>query len=200
MSFRFIDISRPLNLGHSSTNDNINVIYQFFIPDNKERYKEIKECLIQNINNRYVDKVILLNERMYTHQELGIKNSDKLEQIDIGKRLTFAETFRQISERNIVGYNVIMNSDIFVDETINKLRFSDIHTNKAMLAQLRYNYVSGTSLNQHSIWASLIVKMLGLYILILILLRKNTNCLNSILGLLDATTNSFIYLKYLDMK
>ena len=114
MSFRFIDISRPLNLGRSSTGDNVNVIYQFFIPDNKERYKEIKECLMHNINNRYVDKVILLNERMYTHQELGIKNSDKLEQIDIGKRLTFAETFRQISERNIVGYNVIMNSDIFV--------------------------------------------------------------------------------------
>ena len=144
MSFRFIDISRPLNLGHSSTNDNINVIYQFFIPDNKERYKEIKECLIQNINNRYVSKVILLNERMFTHQELGIMNSDKLEQINIGKRLTFAETFRQISERKIIGYNVIINSDIFVDETINKLRFSNIHVNKVMLAQLRYNYVSGT--------------------------------------------------------
>ena len=144
MSFRFIDISRPLEASDEMGTDDINVIYQFFIPSDKKRYREIKECLMHNINNTYVDKVILLNERVYSAEELGLKSLNKVEQVDIGKRLTFAEAFRQIRERKIKGYNVIINSDIFVDNTINKLRSSNIDKQKIMLAQLRHNYESGT--------------------------------------------------------
>ena len=145
MSFRFIDISKPLELDHTASVDSINIIYQFFIPNDKIRYAEIKECLMHNVNNCHVNKVILFNERKYTPQELGLRDLSKVEQVDIGKRLTFAETFRQIRERDISGYNVIINSDIFVDKTINRLTFSDMSRKKIMLAQLRHNYNSGTA-------------------------------------------------------
>ena len=143
MSFRFIDISKPLHLQDTACPDNINIIYQFFIPDDKHRYKEIKECLMHNIKNKFVNNVILFNERDYSLRELGLQNFDKVTQINLGKRLTFAETFRQIKERDIEGYNVIINSDIFVDDTINKLRFSQLKDNNIVLAQLRHNYISG---------------------------------------------------------
>ena len=144
MSFRFIDISKPLYLRDVSCPDKINVIYQFFIPNNRERYMEIKECLMHNVNNKFVDNVILFNEREYSSSELGLEDLSKITQIDIGTRLTFAETFRQIEERKIEGYNVILNADIFVDESINKLRFSQMDTDKILLAQLRHNYNSRT--------------------------------------------------------
>ena len=133
MSFRFIDISKPLHLQDTACPDNINIIYQFFIPDDKHRYKEIKECLMHNIKNKFVNNVILFNERDYSLRELGLQNFDKVTQINLGKRLTFAETFRQIKERDIEGYNVIINSDIFVDDTINKLRFSQLKDHNIVL-------------------------------------------------------------------
>ena len=48
----------------------INIFYQFFIHPNKERYNEILFCLLQNVNNPSVDKIYLLNERIYTINEL----------------------------------------------------------------------------------------------------------------------------------
>ncbi|MHA2082202.1 MAG: hypothetical protein ACXABD_00470 [Candidatus Thorarchaeota archaeon] len=152
MSFRFIDISKPLEIGDTSDTESINVIYQFFIPNDRTRYKEIKECLMHNANNPHVDRVILFNERNYSSQELGIRDMSKVEQINIKKRLTFAETFRQIRARGISGYNIIINSDIFLDNTVSKLRFSNISKDKVMLAQLRHNYVSGTSFKSAKIF------------------------------------------------
>ena len=152
MSFRFIDISEPLRFTSHATSSNINIIYQFFIPSNNNRYKEIKECLMHNIHNNNVDNIILLNERYYTSQELGVRDMSKITQINIGKRLTFTETFRQIRERNIEGYNVIINSDIFVDNTINKLKFSNMDKEKIMLAQLRHNYDTGTPFSSAKIF------------------------------------------------
>ncbi len=137
MSFRFIDISKPLELGDTAGADAINVIYQFFIPSDSARYKEIKECLMHNVNNPHVSKVILFNERDYSPRELGLRDLSKIEQINIEKRLTFAETFRQIRERNITGYNVIINSDIFVDSTISKLNFSNMSKMRTFIA----NYI-----------------------------------------------------------
>ena len=59
-------------LKKSSQNNNpIYLVQQFFIHSNKERFKEIKYCLKQNIQLHFFEKIILLNEKIYSKEELG---------------------------------------------------------------------------------------------------------------------------------
>ena len=53
-------------------NDKIIYITQFYIPENIDRYNEIKYCLNKNYNNKYIDKIYLLNEKIYTDEELEL--------------------------------------------------------------------------------------------------------------------------------
>jgi hypothetical protein len=119
--------------------DNINLFYQFFIHSNKERQEEIVTCLQNNVTNKYISNIYLLNERIYTDDELTV-SSDKIIQVDIKRRLMFKDVFEYIDSNNIKGYNVIINADIFFDENIKNLFNSDIHINKKMYALLRYEY------------------------------------------------------------
>jgi hypothetical protein len=119
--------------------DKINLIYQFFIHKVTKRSKEIQTCLEFNVQNKYIDKIYLLNERIYTDEELGI-TSDKIVQVDIKNRLKFQDVYTFINDSNIVGYNVVINADIFCDETINNLKFTEMHTKKQAMALLRYEY------------------------------------------------------------
>ena len=86
--------------------DPIFLINQFFIHKNKERNKEIKFCLKRNINN--FNKIYLLNERIYSNEELGLEKEDmnNIEQITINKRLTYKDFFDFIKKLNIKGYYV----------------------------------------------------------------------------------------------
>ena len=119
--------------------DNINIFCQFFVHSDKNRHAEIKKCLKYNVKNKYISKIYLLNEKIYNKDELGI-TSDKIIQYNIGKRLKFQDIFDYISTNNINGYNIIINSDIFFDNTIKNLYKSDIHINKKMFALLRFEY------------------------------------------------------------
>jgi hypothetical protein len=116
------------------TEDPIFVFTQFYIPDDS-RYKEIKEALYKNVMNPHIYKIILINERIYTVDELGI-DSPKIQQIDHGSRLMYSDFFK-ISQ-SYPGYHVLINSDIELDESIQKIRESDIHEKKKMYWLLRY--------------------------------------------------------------
>jgi hypothetical protein len=128
-----------LNKNVNSTDNKINVFCQFFIPPNKDRYNEILETLKFNVNNKYIDKIYLLNEKIYSYNELGI-TSNKIIQVNIGKRLKFKYFFEFINKNNIKGYNILINSDIFFDHTIEKLKYSDLDKKKQICALLRYDY------------------------------------------------------------
>lgn len=117
--------------------NNINLFCQFFINKNIERQKEIEYVLQKNVDNKFVNNIYLLNEKIYTDKELGIK-SDKIKQINIGKRLKYNDTFNFIKNNNIKGYNIIINSDIFFDNSIEKLLYSNLHDTKTMCCLLRY--------------------------------------------------------------
>ena len=119
--------------------DIINIFYQFFINKDNERNNELRFCLKQNVLNKYITKIYLLNERIYTDTELGI-SSNKIIQINIKERIFFKNVFDFIQKFNIYGYNIIINSDIFFDNTISNLFKSDIHINKKMYALVRYEY------------------------------------------------------------
>ena len=132
-------VSDSTNIQETENVDNINIFCQFFIHSNKERQNEILKCLKLNVENKYITNIYLLNERIYSEEELDV-SSNKIVQVDIKNRLKFKDVFDYINDNNIQGYNVIINSDIFFDETIKGLFKSDIHLNKKMYALLRYEY------------------------------------------------------------
>ena len=122
----------------------INIFFQFFIHPNEERYNEILFCLDKNVQNTYIDKIYLLNERIYTSEELGGIISDKIIQVNINKRLAYKDVFNYIDNNNVNGFFCIINSDIFFDETLEQLHLTNLAEEKYMFAQLRLEYNNTT--------------------------------------------------------
>lgn len=116
----------------------INLIMQFYIDNNPVRQKEILQTLYLNVHNRYIDRIYLFNERLYTEEELGI-SSDKIIQVNINERLTFEMIYNLIEKYNIEGFIVIANSDIFFDRSIERIKQHDL-LSKNILSLCRYEY------------------------------------------------------------
>lgn len=136
-----VDSVDPEYLPENQTDDPIYVFFQFFIASTSDRKHELKTCLRKNVENKYIDKIILLNERVYSPKELGVK-SDKIVQVNIGTRFLFSHVFQYVSTelQNTPAYIVISNSDILFDETLGELRKSSIHKRRILYAQLRHEY------------------------------------------------------------
>ena len=123
------------------TKDQIIAVSQFFVHPNSERQNEINWCLFANVINQEISRIILLNEREYTMEEMGLKQfSHKIEQVIIGKRLTYAETIKQVYALGLKGYIVLHNSDIFFDETLGHILVTDSSVKPTLYAQLRYEF------------------------------------------------------------
>jgi hypothetical protein len=117
----------------------IYLFQQFFIHKDAERQKEIELCLKKNVENRYIDNVYLLNEKIYKDEELKT-TSKKIIQKKIKTRLTYKKLFKYILNRKINGYLVFSNSDIFLDDTINNIKKTEFHKKKNFIGLLRYDY------------------------------------------------------------
>ena len=134
--------SVSLNIQSSYQNlDEIMVFTQFFVHSSPERNEELRFCLRKNVENHHISRIFLLNEAIYSDEELGI-TSDKIIQVNIGKRLFYEHIFYYVNDptNGVCGYVVIVNSDIFLDDTIKMLRYSDIHSSRKMCALLRWEY------------------------------------------------------------
>ena len=124
------------------------IIQQFYIAPNAVRHAENIACLKRNIANPEVNKIVLLNEREYTPKELGIaelSELSKLEQVVIGKRLTYLDAFahaRQLEN----AFVVLANADIFTDESIRNIKRMGLAAEKRVLCQLRHEYAKGRRL------------------------------------------------------
>lgn len=129
--------------------DPIYLFQQFFIPKVKERYDEIKECLFRNVELGLFEKIYLLNERIYTSEELGVSDSSVV-QIDIGKRLKYIDFIEHASK--LEGFVVLSNSDIFFDKSITNIRKSIIRDTKSVQCLRRYEYRDQKNLDQCSIY------------------------------------------------
>jgi hypothetical protein len=119
--------------------DNIYMFTQFYIPGNTERYGEIKETLKENVQNNLITKIILINERKYTEEEMGI-NNDKIIQIIKGDRMTFLDVFKNIKSMKLKGYIVVTNSDIFFNNTFENIFRSNLMNTKKVFSLLRLEY------------------------------------------------------------
>ena len=119
--------------------DKIYLIQQFYIPNDKIRYLETKTCLKINNNNKFINKIILLNEKIYTNKELGFDSSqNKIQQINIKKRLKFKNIFEYIkNNNNINGYIIISNSDIYFNNSLINIYKLQFKSKRICLAQLR---------------------------------------------------------------
>jgi hypothetical protein len=143
---KLYQVSSPLLETDHINEEPIYIIYQYFVPSSTRRQLEYKHCLHKNVNNEHIRKIYLLNERIYTNDELGI-TSDKIIQKNIGKRLSYRDVFDFVEKEKISGYIVFMNADIYVTDSIKNLKKSNIHEKKTMIALLRYDLTSMNTLN-----------------------------------------------------
>ena len=119
------------------------VITQFYIPKNNERFNEIHECLVRNLNNKFIDKIILFGEKNYDFEKILKNNYDnflkKVKFINIGKKLNYKHAFEHCnslcekSQTNCIF--ILTNSDIYFDNTLKNLLNYDF--NKKFLALSR---------------------------------------------------------------
>lgn len=125
------------NVTLKETKDDIYLFLQFYISKNKERYEETKECLRRNINLGIFKKIYLLNERIYSRQELGI-SSKSIIQVNIGKRLTYRDFIEHT--KILKGFVVLCNADIFFDDSLEYVRKSVMREIKSVQCLRRYEY------------------------------------------------------------
>ena len=123
--------------------DKITLIQQFFINTDKMRNIEIQYCLKKNLENEYIDEILLLNEKIYSDEELGIDkmNNDqksKIIQINIKFRLTYKLAIDYVKNNNLSGYIILSNSDIYLDETIKNIFKTSLYFGNCWYAQLRF--------------------------------------------------------------
>ena len=132
----------------------INFITQFFIHSDNKRNNEIKLCLKNNVNNNKINNIYLLNEKIYTDNELGITNN-KIIQMNINKRLEYSDIFSFVHNNKLKGYIIFANSDIYLDENINILKYTYLNEEKSMMALLRYekdNKIFGPRYDSNDTW------------------------------------------------
>jgi hypothetical protein len=136
-----------LNDTPKTEKDDIYLIYQYYLPNIKARLNEVQETLRRNIDNPYISKIYILGERLYTNKELGLEiHTDKIVQEVIGRRMLFGDVFTFVEKYNLKGYIMTSNSDIFFDDSISKLHYSDLNVSQTVISLLRWEYRDGKHL------------------------------------------------------
>jgi len=94
------------------------LIQQYFQHPLARRNREIKECLLRNIQNPFIDEIHLLNEKSFPEWLVH----PKIHELIIEKRLDYSAVFQHIKDRipsnTIVAFS---NSDIYLDSTLRHL-------------------------------------------------------------------------------
>ena len=144
-----------LNYKPNMEKENIYLIYQYYVPTTKARINEVQETLRRNIDNQYISKIYILCERLYTNTELGLKNhTDKIIQVVIGRRMLFSDVFAFVEKNNLKGYIITCNSDIFFDDSISKLHYSDLNVSRKVISLLRWEYIDDKPLKDCKLYGN----------------------------------------------
>lgn len=123
-----------LQVGGYKTPEPLWLIQQYYDASKAIRSKEIKKCLLVNLSNPLIDRVVLLNEMEYTNT---LPKSDKLHQHILGTRLMYSDVIRYIQD--VVPPDVLVvfaNSDIYLDESWRQIWSLDM--SNVFLSLLRY--------------------------------------------------------------
>lgn len=141
----YVSPKTTLSLPENSSDDPVIIITQFYITKNNNRTNEIRKCLALNAHNSQVNKIYLLNEKIYSDKELGTSN-DKIQQVNIGGRLKYSDVFGFVEKEKLSGFICILNSDIFFDKSAENIKRSGLENEKKVFCQLRYEYKDKTKL------------------------------------------------------
>lgn len=121
------------------------------VPDSIERQKEYEICLRNNLENSFIEKICLFVEQDLEAYVLKTDNDllkhEKLRVIPHYKRLTFLSLFNYANENFAGEVVIISNSDIYHDNTIQKL--IDFDFNGVFIALSRAFDVINDGLSEH---------------------------------------------------
>ncbi|MBE9490657.1 MAG: hypothetical protein IMY67_10215 [Bacteroidetes bacterium] len=94
----------------------IRLITSYYLDSNSDRQSEIDECLSNNVNNEYLDEILLFCKSIPNTKNKKIK-------IIKSNRPTFNDFLTHVND--ITGeedINILSNTDIFFDKSLNKLK------------------------------------------------------------------------------
>lgn len=104
-------------------------ITQIYFTENDERNDELKRVIDFHKTSEF-DKVYYLNEKIYGY------DCDKIQEVNIGKRLSFNDVFDFVKSEELDGAIFFGNSDIYFNSTIHNLP-DNISEKPIMYCQLR---------------------------------------------------------------
>lgn len=114
------------------------VVAQYFKHKDRKRYREIRECLVRNCACPHIDRIVLLNERDYSAEWEGVEGAEKIQQVVLGRRLTYADFLRFCVEKVPAGvYVALCNADIYFGDSL--LDLWKINMADKMLGLLRWD-------------------------------------------------------------
>ena len=133
-------------------NEKIILITQYHECENEERDLEIVDSINRNIDNQYIDKVLLFTENL---SENDIKNkinlTEKVEVLESKRRIAFHLLFNYLfSEPAYHGDNsnifLLTNSDCYFDESLSTLKYVNFEDRPSplFLTMTRYEDFSGS--------------------------------------------------------
>lgn len=121
------------------------LLIEYYKSDNPVRDSEYLYCIEQNINNKFIEKIIVFISDVAI---LNISHS-KLETINMTERPTYQYLFEYANENFPNKTIIISNTDIFFDETLDIIKKYDM-TNM-FLALTRWDYVPTGRENQFTL-------------------------------------------------
>lgn len=109
-------------------------ITQYYQASQSKRRREIESCLQKNIENPFIDEIVLLNEKHFNHI-----TSPKVSQVLIEKRMYYDDVIRYIKESKYDPNTIVVfaNADIYLDNTA-RLLWS-VNMDNIFFALLRYD-------------------------------------------------------------
>ena len=113
----------------------MNLLIEYFTSPNINRDSEYKTCTNENIKNLLIERIYIF---ISDDSKLDIQ-SDKIEIVKIDKRPTFKFLFEFCNTNLSNQICIIANTDIFFDETLSKLKESNLEM--TFLALTRWDLV-----------------------------------------------------------
>lgn len=114
----------------------INLFIPYYIDQNPERQAEIDACLTLNCNNKFIDNIWLIYDDPNVFDNFEKRSRNCMAKY-IQERPTYSAMFEIINEiTDKDDWNVLVNSDIYLDETIKLIEKYD---NDTFLALSRWD-------------------------------------------------------------
>lgn len=121
-------------------------VTQFYVPDKAKRRRELEKALELNLKSPLIDRVVLLNEK-----EEALPKSEKLVEIPIGHRLTYADVMKFAITAPDDVVIAFANADIAIDSQSWKGLWT-VDLEDKFLALLRYDVPASGAVHEAQIF------------------------------------------------